>query len=210
MISTPSHDLNSIYDAAFFREYGATNGPYASACRFIAEEIATRFAPRTAVDWGCGAGLHCAALRNRGVDIIGIDGANVARQFRAKHAIIRQADLSHPIPASLTFSNYDLSLCIDVLEHLHEHDSATALQNVTRGATTVILSCAPKGQGGHHHVNEQPRRYWIRRMQDIGWHYQRGETGQMEQFFLRHRDHVPFSWMYHNLCVYRPAKNLQK
>ena len=197
-------DLSAIYDADFFREYGAENTTYVNACRFITEEIFKRFAPRTAVDWGCGAGLHCACLREQGVNAIGIDGAVVAREFRATGAVIRHADLSRPIAPSLTFASYDLSLCIDVLEHMHECDAQVALENVTRGATTVILSCAPKGQGGHHHVNEQPRRYWIERMRNIGWQYQRRETGSLEQFFLKHRDRVPLSWMYHNLCIYRP------
>ena len=39
--------------------------------------------------------------------------------------------------------------------------TAAALANVTRGAGLAILSCAPPGQGGHHHVNERPRRYWV-------------------------------------------------
>ena len=199
-------DPRDIYDDAFFTQIRALpNRLYTTACQFIAKEIYRRFVPTTAVDWGCGAGLHCQALAQLGVHAIGVDAVAVSAPLRAPDAEIKYADLTQPVPPALTFENYDLSLCIDVMEHLPDEDSEAALTNITRGAKLVILSCAPPGQGGHHHVNERPRRYWISKMAQLGWHYQRRETGNMERYFLEHRDTVPFSWMYHNLCVYRPC-----
>ena len=199
-----ARDLASTYDREFFTRYGACNREYAEACRFIADEIFRRFRPHTAVDWGCGAGLHAAALASHGVAVVGIDGVVVDAELRGE-VEVRRADLTRPVAANLIPGSYDLSLCIDVMEHLHDEESASALANITRGAKLVILSCAPPGQGGHHHVNERPRRYWIARMAQIGWRYDRTETGAMEQFFLANRGDVPLSWMYHNLCVYRPT-----
>jgi hypothetical protein len=98
---------------------------------------------------------------------------------------------------------------IDVLEHLEDEDSAAALANIVTGASMVILSCAPPGQGGHHHVNERPRRYWVARMAKLGWLYQRRETGALERSFLERRDQLPWSWMYHNLCLYRPEATVR-
>jgi hypothetical protein len=42
-------------------------------------------------------------------------------------------------------------------------------------------------------------------MAELGWHYQRRETGALERHFLERRDRLPHSWMYHNLCVYRQS-----
>jgi len=58
--------LAAIYDRDFFAHYGATNPAYVRACRLNAAEIHRRFRPRTAVDWGCGAGFHAGALQRCG------------------------------------------------------------------------------------------------------------------------------------------------
>jgi hypothetical protein len=198
-------DLPALYDRAFFTTYGAQNRVYAEACDFVVEEIHRRFAPRSAIDWGCGAALHAAALAQRGVAVTAVDAVRVDEDLRAPGVDVRIADLTQPVPAGLVRERCDLALCIDVLEHIPDADSAAVLANVTRGAELVILSCAPPGQTGHHHVNERPRRYWVARMAELGWRYDRRETGDMERHFLAHRDRVPWSWMYHNLCIYRPA-----
>lgn len=197
-------ELADIYDRAFFAEHGAGNPAYAAACAFIAEELHRRFEPETVVDWGCGAGLHAAALARCGARVIAVDGVIADPDLRTAELDIVQADLRAPVDPALTFERYDLSLCLDVLEHLDEAHADQALANVTRGAGTVILSCAPPHQGGHHHVNEQPRRYWVARMAALGWRYDRPATGAMERHFLQFRDRLP-TWMYHNLCIYRPA-----
>lgn len=198
-------DLTEIYDRAFFEDFSGTNPSYARACRFIGAEIARRFEPRTAVDWGCGAGFHASGLVEAGVNTIGVDGVLVDEDQRAPNVEIRRADLTVPIAPDLVPEPYDLALCIDVMEHIDDGHSEIVLRNITRGASLVILSCAPPFQGGHHHVNERPRRYWIARMAELDWRYDRRATGAMENHFREHRDMVPLSWMYHNLCVYRPA-----
>ena len=196
--------LGDLYDRDFFDRYGAGNPAYAAACRFIGATLAERFAPASAVDWGCGAGLHAAALIERGVNTVCVDGVQPDSDQRATGVDIRVADLRAPVPPELVPERYDLSLCIDVLEHIEDEHAGAVLANITRGAGTVVLSAAPPHQGGHHHVNEQPRRYWIERMLALDWHYDRVATGELEQHFLAHRERVPASWMYHNLCVYRP------
>jgi hypothetical protein len=198
--------LESIYDREFFRRYGRSDATYTAACELIAAEIAARFGPATAIDWGCGAGLHVGALVRAGVDAVGVDGVIADDDLRDRDAVIVRGDLRAPIERGGALpERCDLALSIDVLEHIDEVDSAAALANITGGAELVILSCAPPGQGGHHHVNEQPRRYWVRRMAAIGWSYQRRETGSLERHFSERRDRLPHSWMYHNLCIYTPA-----
>lgn len=201
----PVDDLDKIYNRTFFSEYGTASGAYADACEFIGKELVRRFSPESVVDWGCGTGLHAAAIAACGVQVVGVDGVCADSDLRADDIDLRIADLTEPIAESFVTRPYDLSLCIDVMEHLFERDAAQAMANISHGAKLVVMSCAPPGQGGHHHVNEQPRRYWIKHMAEIGWTYSRRETGAMERYFMDHREHVPFSWMYHNLCVYRSA-----
>lgn len=197
--------LSDIYDSSFFSEYGSANTDYASSCRIIAAEIVRRFEPKLVVDWGCGAGLHADAIKQLGIEVVAVDGVEAPNDLRAPGIEIQYADISCPIRSSIIPAEYDLSLCLDVLEHMEEKDSAQALENITTGAELLLLSCAPPGQRGHHHVNEQPRRYWIKRLAKIGWRYDRSTTGAMERVFLSRRDDLPMSWMYHNICVYRPV-----
>ncbi len=197
--------LADVYDREFFADYSHGDVQYREACEFIGAEISRRFSPKTAVDWGCGAGLHTGALVRAGVDAVGVDGVMVADDQRDPDAQVIIADLRRSDAIETVPPQYDLALCIDVLEHIEEADSAAALAHVIRGSELVILSCAPPHQGGHHHVNEQPRRYWIARMAELGWSYVRRETGAMENHFMEHRNVLTQSWMYHNLCVYRPS-----
>ena len=60
---------------------------------------------------------------------------------------------------------------------LKKRTSTRCYKTITEGAKLLVLSCAPPGQKGHHHVNEQPRRYWIAQLKKRGWAYQRRETG---------------------------------
>jgi hypothetical protein len=198
-----SIDLARIYDRAFFEEYGAKNAAYRAACTFIAQELFRRFQPRTVIDWGAGAGLHAAALQASGAKVIAVDGVAVAPDLSAEVPRV-VLDLTAPVSREQLPLSYDLSLCIDVLEHIDERHADRVLETITQGAALVILSCAPPGQRGHHHVNEQPRRYWIGRMKSRGWTYDRKATSSLEQHFLAHRAQLPWTWMFHNLCIYRP------
>ena len=193
------------YTDEFFAEYGRTNPNYTQAAVFIAREIARRFTPKSAVDWGCGAGLHAAELMSANINVVAVDAVLPGEKFRAPGIDYVIADITQKnVSNNAIPSSYDLSLCIDVMEHLYEEDSDNALTNITKGAKLLILSCAPPGQGGHHHVNDQPRIYWVKRLNELGWRYERKETGLMERYFLQHRNILTLSWMYHNLCIYRP------
>ncbi len=199
--------LGKIYDRRFFTQYGSANAEYLRSCALIAAEIARRFAPQSLVDWGCGSGLYLAEFLRLGVRAVGVDGSPCPADLRPAEVKIVQADLrektGEELRKQITPQPYDLSLCLDVLEHIEARDSQQVLDNITRDTELLLMSCAPPGQGGHHHVNEQPRRYWIQRMDDMGWQYQRRETGQLEHSFLDMGELRPLTWMYHNICVYR-------
>jgi hypothetical protein len=195
--------LASVYDRAFFVEYGAANRIYATSCQLIARELYRRFRPTRVIDWGCGAALHAATFQDCGAHVTAVDAVLAPPDLRASSVPVVLHDLCQPISALLVRDRCDLALCLDVMEHIDERDSEMALINITRNTDLLLLSCAPPGQRGHHHLNEQPRRYWVERLARLGFSYRRRETGLLEQWFFSQRDQLPWSWMYHNLCVYR-------
>ena len=40
-----------------------------------------------------------------------------------------------------------------------------------KNAKYAFVSAAPPGQGGHHHVNEQPKQFWIDALKEYGLKY---------------------------------------
>ncbi|QQR89049.1 MAG: class I SAM-dependent methyltransferase [Myxococcales bacterium] len=199
------YKANEVYDDAFFSQYGKSNPEYRQACLVIAKTLLDLLKPRKVVDFGCGAGLHLEPFMESKVEVLGIDVAPACISHQPGNLPFLLADLRLPFSLTSPFTEFDLALCVDVLEHIEEEHAQVALNTITRGAKTCILSCAPPGQGGHFHVNEQPRRYWVDRMKGMGWQYDRKSTGQLERYFLGHRKQLPWSWMYHNLCIYKRA-----
>jgi len=145
-----------MYDDWFYRliRDGATESANA-AVPLIADLLALQPGDRV-VDVGCGEGWWAAAFAAAGADVCGIDSARppgcalTQQQFLA-------ADLTQPLPA-LTG---DLTVCLEVGEHLPHERAETFVAELCRIAPTVLWSAAVPGQGGHGHINEQWPDYWV-------------------------------------------------
>lgn len=190
-------DLARIYDAAFFKEWGPRNAAYVRSAEIIAEEIDRQFHPRRLADIGCGCGVYSHLFASRGVEVLSIDG------------VIPPPDLSFPVRIhrqDLTerFENvwgaFDLVLCLEVAEHIPEPLCGAFLDNLTRFSDTLLVSAARPQQGGLHHVNEQPKRYWVSKLAERGYAYSRPRTGRLESTFRALRP--PCMWMGSQISVY--------
>jgi hypothetical protein len=110
-------------------------------------------------DFGCALGTWLAVWRRAGAaDIVGVDGGYVDRKRLAIPAeCFREHDLAQPIDLGRRF---DLVESMEVAEHLPEEAARGFVETLTRHGDLVLFSAAPPGQGGEHHVNEQPYAYW--------------------------------------------------
>ncbi|PUE31007.1 hypothetical protein B9Z35_08195 [Limnohabitans sp. Jir61] len=61
---------------------------------------------------------------------------------------------------SKVVARVDLVHCQEVVEHIEAEFLDNLLSSLTCGRIIVMTNALP-GQGGHHHVNEQPTEYWI-------------------------------------------------
>ncbi|MBF0126775.1 MAG: hypothetical protein HQM02_06140 [Magnetococcales bacterium] len=137
---------------------------YASlANRATAREIASllrgSLSIESVVDFGCARGAWLAEWQSLGVaDILGLDGDYVdpngllipPQRFLAR-------DLHHPIRLNRRF---DLVQCLEVAEHIVAERAPVFIGNLVAHGQIILFSAAPPGQGGDHHVNEQPYEYW--------------------------------------------------
>lgn len=96
-----------------------------------------------------------------GYRTIGVEGSRSAEPYldcRSRDVVF--ADISEdseevrrlPMPRLLT--------CFEVAEHIDEPYAKQFVANLTRLCDRILMSIAPPGQGGHHHVNCREIEYW--------------------------------------------------
>jgi SAM-dependent methyltransferase len=118
-------------------------------------------------DFGCGQGAWLSVWRKTGATIMGIDGPYIDRRsLMIDTAHFQTADLSMRIELGRQF---DLVQSLEVAEHLPAEKAADVVDTLTRHAPLVMFSAAVPGQGGEHHVNEQPLEYWRSKFWDCGY-----------------------------------------
>jgi SAM-dependent methyltransferase len=144
------------YTPAFYSSYEAQSR---EASRIIASLVAPLVHPKAVLDVGCGQGLWLAAFQERGAaEILGVDGAHVTPDIlRIPADRFLSADLRVPLQLDRLF---DLTISIEVAEHLPLRRAASFVRDLTSRAPCVLFSAAIPFQGGNDHINEQWQDYW--------------------------------------------------
>lgn len=126
--------------------------------RFLVE----RFAVRSVLDVGCGEGHAVAFFRRLGLVAHGIDGllSNVLRA-------VTPVSL-HDICAGPFIMPVDLVWSCEVAEHIPESHVDSFLGILANGKVIAMTAALPD-QPGYHHVNCQPREYWVAKMDALGY-----------------------------------------
>ena len=144
------------YDATFFSEADRTAARSANGLiRRLVQELQVS----SVLDVGCGRGVWLAQwLQNGATDVLGVDGPYI--DIGALHvptSSFLAQDVSRPLSLG---RHFDLVQSLEVAEHLPETCAEIFVDNLTRHSSVVLFSAAIPGQGGEHHVNEQPWEYW--------------------------------------------------
>ncbi len=153
------------YDGQFYQDQ--MEGSRASA-QIIVPIVIDLVNPTSVVDVGCGVAAWLSVFEERGVkDIFGIDGDYVDR--RLLHIpndkfLVRELNAELQLPR-----RFDLSMSLEVGEHLEEKSASTFVSSLTSLAPVVLFSAAIPHQGGIHHLNEQWPDYWADRFEANGY-----------------------------------------
>jgi hypothetical protein len=97
---------------------------------------------------------------------------------------------------------FDLVQSLEVAEHLPADKARDFIETLTAHGPLVIFSAAVPGQGGEHHVNEQPLEYWRKKFLDRGYaaiDYIRPQL--VGNSSIQH-------WYRYNIILYCQEKNL--
>jgi SAM-dependent methyltransferase len=145
----------------------------------MARSIVDLFTPGSVIDAGCGTGGLLAELRALGVrHCHGIDLHEEALAVcRERGLDVERGDLSRPLWLDRRFS---LCLCLEVAEHIPLEAADQLVVNLSSGPAELIFSAATPGQGGHDHVNEQPRGYWLAKFEAAGWRYEEDRAERLQ------------------------------
>lgn len=120
---------------------------------------------KSVLDVGCGTGSWLAVARERGAEVLGVDGDYVPRD-QLEIEDFAAHDVSEPLDLGRRF---DLALSVEVGEHLPEEKAGVLVESLTRHADVVAFSAAIPGQGGTGHVNERWPSWWAARFQERGY-----------------------------------------
>lgn len=128
-----------------------------ATAEIIVPKLIEMYNPKSVIDLGCNVGWWLYWFMLAGVkDVLGVDGDNMKSSMSEGN--FKAHDLTVPLHLN---RKYDLLLCLEVAEHLQEQYADTLLQSCVQHSDIIFWSAATPGQGGYHHVNEQPHEYWI-------------------------------------------------
>jgi SAM-dependent methyltransferase len=154
----------NAYRAGFFQRQNSTSARSASR---IVPFVTDLIAPKSVLDVGCGSGAWSRAFLDNDVPSLrAIDG-----DYARSSLLIDEA---HFTPVNLAnfdgnLGMFDLVACIEVAEHLDADRAAGFVQLLCNHSPAVLFPAAPPGQGGTHHVNEQPLSYWAEHFAKRGY-----------------------------------------
>jgi SAM-dependent methyltransferase len=156
LLKAKSSHKDVIYDDKFFEKNLEWNKPIAAK---LVNILIDYFNPSSVVDLGCGNAEFLSEFYKKGILIQGYEGSCFAiKKALIDKKYIQLFDLKNKIDSP---RRYDLALCLEVAEHIENKFSQRLIENLTTLSDTVVFTAAPPGQGGHFHMNEQPREFWI-------------------------------------------------
>ena len=132
--------------------------------------IKNEFNIESMLDVGCGTGGMLEIAELRGVEAIGIDG-DYTLDFGDLNVIVHDFTIG-PAPLDREF---DLCWSVEFLEHVEEKYIPNYMR-AFQHCRYVVVTAAPPGWEGHHHVNCQPEKYWIEKFDEYGFAIDRRVT----------------------------------
>jgi 2-polyprenyl-3-methyl-5-hydroxy-6-metoxy-1,4-benzoquinol methylase len=162
----------------------------------FANAVLSEYSPASIIELGCGTGRLLYPYREQGLEVRGVELSSVAQE-------VSRLSSNHFEEHDLTDSyyperEYDIVLCIEVLEHLPEAAADTIVDSICRSAPVAIITAATPGQGGTHHVNEKPHDYWINRFEDRNMRHMPEKT----EIIKSQLDLNELVWIKENLLVF--------
>lgn len=128
--------------------------------------LCRKFDITSMLDIGCGPGDMITHAKERGLTAIGVDGDYSIQRTEIVHI--------HDYTTGKWLWNsdmkFDLGWSVEFLEHVEEKYMPFFMHSFAR-CEYVVVTAAPPGWPGHHHVNCRDKEYWKGAFAAIGYEY---------------------------------------
>jgi SAM-dependent methyltransferase len=149
-------------------------------------------------DFGCGAGDYVKKFRNSGIEAYGFDGNPSTFDILNCRVQDLTEDFSEP--------PVDFLMCLEVCEHVPKKYEDKLLQNINKHLNpggTLLLSWAIIGQGGFGHVNCQNNDYVIKKIESMGYSFNKNDTEMFRQL-----DYINAYWFKNTIMVFNKLNSV--
>lgn len=163
------YDLDKAYSKKFF----AQRKSLAWRVPIVGSAISDVLCPKSIIDVGCGNAdlLKGFADSRPAHKYFGIEGTiNALDYIEHNKAYIFIRDIRKPLDDLLLYE-LDLAICFEVAEHIEPAYANTFVDNLCSLSDHILMTAAPPGQGGNHHVNCQPFSYWFHKFTERGYRH---------------------------------------
>ena len=136
--------------------------------------IVNEYNVKSVLDIGCGEGHSTKFFHMLGCDVLGIEGSQQAiNNSVTPDRIVKHDYCEGPF---IPKQKYDLVWASEFVEHVEEKYINNILKTFSFAKKLILMTFATPGQGGYHHVNEQPASYWIDLLSKMGYQYSKELT----------------------------------
>ena len=141
-------------------------------------KLIEKYGCQSVVDVGCGPGGMVEHFKNRGMEVLGIDGDNVVKRPDniKKNIVIHDFQNGPYEPDKI----YDLAWSVEFVEHVWPKYMTNYIATFKK-CRYVIFTHAIPGQPGHHHVNCRTADYWLGVMEGNGFEVDVDTTNEVRQ-----------------------------
>lgn len=181
----------SLYNDDFFKwHYDNVH----EDCVKVGRELVKELKIKSLIDFGCGIGSYLEGAYGK-CDILGTELSKSAKKYTSKKIIKHIHYGGDPARQIVISFPYQISLCIEVAEHIEPEGSEMLVFNITNFTKKYcIFTAAPPGQEGTGHINCQPYLYWIKLFKKYGF--------KKSDIKLKSFDHAP-DYVRKNLMVFK-------
>ena len=149
----------------------------------VGERVADLYKIKSVVDFGCASGYYLEGFKKAGATVKGFEYLlENSLEFVSKdmEPFIEEGNVMEPIDCG----TFDLSMSIEVAEHLLPEKSDIFINNLVKASNKYILfTAAPPGQGGTGHINEQPAKFWIDKFAAKGFVLSSEDVSKVQDLF---------------------------
>jgi 2-polyprenyl-3-methyl-5-hydroxy-6-metoxy-1,4-benzoquinol methylase len=166
------------------------------------------------IDVGCGPGIYVKELIDAGIDATGVDIDPACVKYFEEDKYKNNIYIQDILKRQYIWKDkeFDISLCLEVAEHINNNRGEELVNLLCRISKTVFFSAAQPGQGGHGHINCQPKEYWIELFAKNNYVLDNEHTDDLVDYFKNSEryteqdqiDHPHFlGWLTQNIMIFK-------